>query len=451
MVAKASLISIPVAIFLILQSQGIGIFSIVSMLEPKNIQIPPNHVRTGLMMAQSGSNIYIAWIDNNVSHNVLFRMSKDAGKSFEPIINLNDNEGRSVTRSIASEGSAVHVAWIDDTNGNLDVLFRRSVDGGKTFDATVNLSNNHGNSEFVVLDAEGPAIYAVWIDDVYGNAEIFFRESQDAGLTFGSTLNLSNNQGSSEAPMVLSEGSNVYVVWHDDTEGNFDVLFRASYDNGKTFGHVMNLSSSKVNSGFAVLTASGPNVYVAWIEECMGKQEIFFRASNDGGITFGPTINLSNSKAKSTLPTIDVSGSLACVAWVDEGVEMMEELLVSCSMDGQSFKDTVRIANGNDLRSSVIDVEGIDVYVTWIDKGTAVNGMFIRTSNDAGSSFLPAVNITVGRIEDAIIDVEATNVYAIWSDKQCLDQECHSIKVNTYFMRSIDRGFTFEAPIKISK
>jgi hypothetical protein len=51
----------------------------------------------------------------------------------------------------------------------------------------------------------------------------------------------------SEAPSVIS-GDNVYIAWWNGTEGqpdkNVEVLFRASNDGGATFGEKINLSNS---------------------------------------------------------------------------------------------------------------------------------------------------------------------------------------------------------------
>ena len=43
------------------------------------------------------------------------------------------------------------------------------------------------------------------------------------------------NTGSSFFPQISSSGNNVYVVWEDDTPGNFDIFFAVSTDNGQTF------------------------------------------------------------------------------------------------------------------------------------------------------------------------------------------------------------------------
>ena len=65
-----------------------------------------------------------------------------------------------------------------------------------------------------------------------------------------------------KAPMVISD-KNLYVAWWGNGTGNFEVFFKASNDNGKTFGDKINLSNStNGTSEGASVAASGNNVYV---------------------------------------------------------------------------------------------------------------------------------------------------------------------------------------------
>ena len=47
-------------------------------------------------------------------------------------------------------------------------------------------------------------------------------------LVFGATINLSNNGAFSAAPAIATSRNSVYVVWHDNTPGNSDILYRKS-------------------------------------------------------------------------------------------------------------------------------------------------------------------------------------------------------------------------------
>jgi hypothetical protein len=74
-------------------------------------------------------------------------------------------------------------------------------------------------------------------------------------------------------------------------------MFRASTDDGKTFGPIINLSnSSGVVSDNASIAASGNNVYVSWWERANQTiNEPVMKVSIDNGKTFGPRIILNNS------------------------------------------------------------------------------------------------------------------------------------------------------------
>jgi hypothetical protein len=97
--------------------------------------------------------------------------------------------------------------------------------------------------------------------------------------------------------MVIT-GENVYIVWWTNRTGDYEVMFRASNDNGQTFGKEINLSRSPgADSESAELVASANNVLVSWIESSLTNVtvESVLRMSNDSGQTFGPTLKLSDN------------------------------------------------------------------------------------------------------------------------------------------------------------
>lgn len=104
------------------------------------------------------------------------------------------------------------------------------------------------------------------------------------------------------APIATTTGNNVYVVWPSNKTGHFEILFRASSDNGKTFSDKVKLnnnnnSTQHVNSFDPQIAASSNNhVYVSWWQDYGNGTRIpFFRASDDGGHTFGPILSLPDN------------------------------------------------------------------------------------------------------------------------------------------------------------
>jgi hypothetical protein len=96
-----------------------------------------------------------------------------------------------------------------------------------------------------------------------------------------------------DAPIAVSE-DNVYVAWWTNKSGNNEVLFRASNDNGATFGDKINLSKTPESESEDVeIQASDNNVYVTWWERNQTSNDPVMRISNDNGETFGPLLPLA--------------------------------------------------------------------------------------------------------------------------------------------------------------
>jgi hypothetical protein len=102
------------------------------------------------------------------------------------------------------------------------------------------------------------------------------------------------------AAPVATSGNNIYVAWPNDDMGQLGVFFAKSTDGGKTLSKTMMLSSP--NNGKVVdlnvdIAASGSNVLVTWWTNKTGVFMPVFKASNDNGDTFGKTIMLNSTEA----------------------------------------------------------------------------------------------------------------------------------------------------------
>jgi hypothetical protein len=108
--------------------------------------------------------------------------------------------------------------------------------------------------------------------------------------------------GSGVKAPIATSGNNIYTAWPNNDTGHWDVFFAKSMDGGKTLGKTIMLSAP--NKGNVVdlnvdITASGSNVLVTWWTNKTGVLMPVFKASNDNGNTFGKTMILnSTSSAK---------------------------------------------------------------------------------------------------------------------------------------------------------
>jgi hypothetical protein len=268
-------------------------------------------------VATSGNNVYVVWQNGpSGSEDIFYRRSTDGGNSFGAIENLSNSAGESALPSIAASENNVYVIWRENMSGNNEILYRRSIDGGANFEPAVNLSNNAGGSGLPSVVISGNNVFVVWEDNTLGNNEILFRRSIDGGANFEPAVNLSNNAGSSLFASIAASGNNVYVVWADTTPGNSEIFFRRSANNGVNFDSAINLSHDPAIPLIAespAVAAKGSNVYVLWHARpvSMGVDQVYSIRSTDTGTDFGPTtklIRLNNGPGvASRNPTIAIS------------------------------------------------------------------------------------------------------------------------------------------------
>ncbi|MDQ3852215.1 MAG: hypothetical protein M3299_05205 [Thermoproteota archaeon] len=99
---------------------------------------------------------------------------------------------------------------------------------------------------------------------------------------------------SARAPAVVS-GDNIYIAWwtNNTENGNEEVMFRASNDGGATFGDKINLSNTTNADSWRVeIAGEGADVLVTWWETNQTSDIPVARISTDGGATFGPMLRL---------------------------------------------------------------------------------------------------------------------------------------------------------------
>ena len=224
------------------------------------------------------------------------------------------------------------------------------------------------------------------------------------------------DRGDGKAPMAISN-DNLYVAWWGNGTGNYEVMFKASNDNGQTFGDKIDLSNSTNGTSVgAHVAASGNNVYVIYWDNKTGTGIVYLRASTDKGQTFDPEITLTDTpnnpvhypQAKEGLEKLNpyklkVAASRNNVYVIANGAETYENLtspsdiFIRSSTDkGQTFSEEINVSNSTGIESTRAEIEatGDNVYVSWWDKSGGKDQPMIKISNDGGQTFGEAIMLT---------------------------------------------------------
>jgi hypothetical protein len=202
---------------------------------------------------------------------------------------------------------------------------------------------------------------------------------------------------------VAASADNVYVTWwtNQSTE-EWDVFLAISRDNGQTFEDVIKLTNGTGRSFDTRIDAEGDNVYVTWLNNKTGVNQIYMRGSNDAGETFGDEVLVNNnisSKGKVASPTprighgtpVIASGDNVYMVWFENatGLNRSEVFFRASNDAGESLGDIINLSNSANATSDdpAIAAEGENVYVTFWDDKTGPRKPFVVASNDAGETF----------------------------------------------------------------
>ena len=271
------------------------------------------------------------------------------------------------------------------------------------FENATNLTNNPMDSVYGQVAAWNNNVYMLWQDSMppgYTNYDIFIKSSNDKGTTFGSPVNLSNNSGFSEHPQIAAYNNNVYAIWADDTSGNREVFFTRSEDNSTSFDKIKNLSNNTSDSFNQEIAVFGDNVYVVWLDQDEADNtNILLKASFDGGTTFGRTVHISSNANQETFPKIAAYEGSVYIAWNMAGDNVDERdnegLFFVRSLDGgNTFDNIIKLNHENDFGE--LQVAAFDETVYVVSGGihsVDVNGVFFTRSIDGGRSFSEPVTI----------------------------------------------------------
>jgi len=228
--------------------------------------------------------VQLVWTESNdVFWEVHHKQSVDGGLTWGPDKCLSCVSTDAYNTSVAISGSNIHVVWNDTRNGNPEIYYKKSSNGGMSFGADIRLTNNSSNSIMPSISASGSAVYVVWYDLRDGNFEIYFKRSNNEGVSWGTDTRLTNNPATSYLPNVSSNGWVVNVVWCDDRDGNNEIYFKRSENGGLSWDIDTRLTNNVNDSRLASVSISGSVTHVVWYDNRDGNEEIYYKRNPTGG------------------------------------------------------------------------------------------------------------------------------------------------------------------------
>ena len=322
---------------------------------------------------------------------------------------------------VADPSGTVYAAWQDFRNGDFDLFFAKSTDGGRTFSRNQRIDGGPtaATQERPQL-ALGPnrEIVAVWHDDrrAYMDFDIYASVSFDGGATFASAVRVSdgpNNVRQLNPSVAVDLLGNVYVAWQDFRSGNGDIRMARGTLSSFVFSASVrvddDLASPGTQAAPSVVVSSLGTVHVAYHDNRSGEfnGDVYLATSKDGGVSFGPSVRVDDTGSGTTSQgqaslAIDSLGNLY-VVWQDarsDGKFDYDIYFARSTDGGRTFTPNRRVddaprGSSQTAPSISVGVAGT-LYVTWGDERNVDSDIYFAYSTDGGARFSSSA-----RVDDA--------------------------------------------------
>jgi len=134
----------------------------------------------------------------------------------------------------------IYCAWQDIRTGDWDIYLSKSTNFGLNWDddqLVTNATTSDGHQQYPVIvlgSMTEPVLYLVWQDMRNDDGDIYFSYSIDNGETWANEVQV-NKESSAVTPprqwdpaITTDNIGGIYVVWADDSNGNWDILMSTS-------------------------------------------------------------------------------------------------------------------------------------------------------------------------------------------------------------------------------
>ena len=398
---------------------------------------------------------------------------------------INETDINSQTRVALDidDGDNIVLVWMDDRQGggNVDRIYAQKYKYNtitnqfdKQWPLDIDLSNSNNREDPRVVTFGTNYFYVSWNNLTAGNNEVYIRkhDSSNGNLVWNVKANETSTEDQIKSDMAVDSAGNVYVVWMDDRNGNWDIYAqkRSAVDGSNLW-----TADLKVNDDFGSASQTNPrvavddsdNVYFIWEDERNIDKDVYWmkydsvepvpnkligvgefgasnkKANNDssGLDQYEPSIvfdgagyfYISWSDKRNSQPDIyaqkyDKDGVVSTGGnWASGDVKINDDTLSDAwreksSVAYSSFDNMIYFSweddrNGNpDVYSTKLDADGDKV---WCESGTCYD-LVINGNSSAIQSY-----------SDVVVD-SAGYAISVWEDERNGDYDIYTARYKDY-------------------
>mgnify|MGYP002348093208 CR=1 FL=1 len=355
----------------------------------------------------------------------MFTLTGILNAQWEPDVRLTNNNADSYTcnnyaHCIAANGDSVYVVWYDNRDGNNEIYFKKSSDGGINWSSDIRLTSNAGNSAYPSISISGNVIFIVWQDNRDGNNEIYYKKSEDCGNTWGSDIRLTNNIYISTNPSSVISGQSIHIIWNDTRvdQMNERVFYKKSLNTCNNWSNDTNLTDQSYS--FPSISMSNNVVSLAW-DKIIASGCIYYNKSENNGTNWNVNEQISGGNYLSALPSISSNGSNIYLVWEDNRTGDYSIYYSKSNNNGSNWGSNLLLTSSTagTFRPQVF-ANGVFVNLVWYDYRDGNAEIYYKLSQNSGANWITDTRLTnsTGSSINPSIAVSGNTVHVVWYDNR---------------------------------
>lgn len=299
-----------------------------------------DYVDDGTLAFLHSGDLAVAWVDQRRKEVLLQVLGADGRARAAPVdVSRSPDTFSWMPRVAAGGPDTLHVLWQEiifsgGSHGG-EILYARSLDGGRSFSEPVNLSRSRGGDGKGRLDrdtwsngsldlavgADGK-VYAAWTD--YDGA-LWLARSRDGGRSFTPPQRIAgDDKRPARGPSLALGGGKVWLAWTVGEDPDADIRVSSSPDDGASFSPPVLVGARAARADAPRLALDGDGrLHLVYMEQA-GKQPAAIRHVRSDGHdpAFGTPRTLSTRGEAAMAPqlAIDAQGRVHVVWGAAQGL-----------------------------------------------------------------------------------------------------------------------------------
>ncbi|MFQ6044338.1 MAG: hypothetical protein ACE5PV_26085, partial [Candidatus Poribacteria bacterium] len=245
-----------------------------------------------------------------------------------------------------SSASVVYVVWESSVQNRLVAYLTRSADGGVTWSEPRPIADITVASDIPAWNTSEPQVacgertaYVVWRDERDITSQIFIKRWDE--INSGNDIRLSS-EGNYRRPDVSVSEPSVYVAWEGNVGGTSafvsDIFVTQSFDGGQTFSPALQVTQSAGESAMPTIVALEDDVWLFWQDGRLGNWGIYLARKSSRNQNWGQPQQFTATDIDSIMPVaspetrfLGENGSLTQIhlLWVERESETESHLMYS--------------------------------------------------------------------------------------------------------------------------